>query len=131
MNHPQPAAPAAGTEQSEETGVAMIGYSFMGAAHSHAWRSAPRFFDLPLLPRMRVLSGREPCGVKAAAARLGWEETETSWETAVARDDVQLVDICTPGEAHGQIAIAARARPRLRARVHPPGRRPDQCGLRG
>ncbi|MBD5786218.1 Gfo/Idh/MocA family oxidoreductase [Cellulosimicrobium terreum] len=85
----------------------MVGYSFMGAAHSQAWRTAPRFFDLPLEPRMRVLGGRRKDAVEAAAHRLGWESTETSWEALVARDDVDLVDVCTPGDTHAEIAIAA------------------------
>jgi predicted dehydrogenase len=88
-------------------GVGMVGYSFMGAAHSQAWRTAPRFFDLPLAPRMRVLGGRNAESVTAAASRLGWESTETSWEALVARDDVDLVDVCTPGDTHAEIAIAA------------------------
>ena len=90
-----------------QLGVGMVGYSFMGAAHSQAWRTAPRFFDLPLHPRMRVLGGRNPEALAAAAERLGWESTETSWQALVARDDVDLVDVCTPGDTHAEIAIAA------------------------
>jgi hypothetical protein len=52
-----------------QLGVGMVGYSFMGAAHSQAWRTAPRFFDLPLDPRMRVLGGRNPEALAAAAER--------------------------------------------------------------
>jgi predicted dehydrogenase len=85
----------------------MVGYAFMGAAHSQAWRTAPRFFDLPLTPRMAVLGGRTPDAVKAAAARLGWEDTETDWRALVVRPDVDLVDVCTPGDTHAEIAIAA------------------------
>ncbi|NPD05577.1 Gfo/Idh/MocA family oxidoreductase [Nocardioides sp. zg-1308] len=85
----------------------MVGYAFMGAAHSQAWRSAPRFFDLPIRPRMRALAGRDAGRVAAAADRLGWESTETSWKALVARDDIDLVDVCTPGDTHAEIAIAA------------------------
>ncbi|MEP7764335.1 Gfo/Idh/MocA family oxidoreductase [Sanguibacter sp. 25GB23B1] len=94
-------------------GVAMIGYSFMGAAHSQAWRTAPRFFDLPMRPEMAVLGGRDAGAVQAAADRLGWSATETDWRVLVERDDVDLVDICTPGDTHADIAIAA-----LRAGKH-------------
>lgn len=87
--------------------VGMVGYAFMGAAHSQAWRTAPRFFDLPRTPVMRVLGGRDAGAVKAAADRLGWEESVTSWQELVARDDVDLVDICTPGSTHAEIAVAA------------------------
>ncbi|TCC30038.1 Gfo/Idh/MocA family protein [Kribbella speibonae] len=88
-------------------GIGLIGYAFMGAAHSQAWRSAPRFFDLPLDPRMNVLGGRNAEAVQAAATKLGWKETETDWRKLIARDDVQLVDVCTPGDSHAEIAIAA------------------------
>jgi predicted dehydrogenase len=87
--------------------VGMVGYAFMGAAHSQAWRSASRFFDLPLHPRMTALAGRDAARVAAAAERLGWESTETSWQALVARDDIELVDVCTPGNTHAEIAIAA------------------------
>jgi len=87
--------------------VGQIGYAFMGVAHSHAWRTAPRFFDLPLAPQLTVLAGRDPAAVSAAADRLGWAGTETDWRRVVERDDVDLVDICTPGDTHAEIAIAA------------------------
>jgi predicted dehydrogenase len=91
----------------ENLGIGLIGYAFMGAAHSQAWRSAPRFFDLPLDPAMNVLCGRNAEAVRAAATKLGWKETETDWRKLIARDDVQLVDVCTPGDSHAEIAIAA------------------------
>jgi predicted dehydrogenase len=89
--------------------VGMVGHAFMGAAHSQAWRTAPRFFDLPRQPLMRVVCGRDPQRVAHAAERLGWEETETDWRVLVGRDDIDLVDICTPGDTHAEIAIAALA----------------------
>ena len=94
-------------------GIGLIGYAFMGAAHSQAWRSAPRFFDLPLQPEMTVLCGRNAEAVQAAAGKLGWSETETDWRKLLTRDDVQLIDVCTPGDSHAEIAIAA-----LRAGKH-------------
>jgi predicted dehydrogenase len=87
----------------------MAGYAFMGAAHSQAWRTAPRVFDLPLRPVMAVLCGRDAEAARAAARRLGWAATETDWRALVNRDDVQLVDVCTPGSSHAEIAIAALA----------------------
>ena len=94
-------------ESAGELRVAMVGYAFMGAAHSQAWRTAPRFFDLPLTPRLHVLGGRDAAAVTAAASRLGWDQTETDWRRIVERDDVDLVDVCTPGDTHAEIAIAA------------------------
>ncbi len=88
-------------------GIGLIGYAFMGAAHSQAWRSAPRFFDLPLQPEMTVLCGRNADAVTAAAGKLGWSQTETDWRKLLTRDDVQLIDVCTPGDSHAEIAIAA------------------------
>ena len=88
-------------------GVGMVGYAFMGAAHSQAWRTAPHVFDLPLRPGMAVLCGRDAAAVRAAAGRLGWAATETDWRALIKRDDVHLVDVCTPGELHAEVAIAA------------------------
>lgn len=88
-------------------GVGMVGYAFMGAAHSHAWRTAPRFFELPLAPVMRALCGRNAARVAEAADRFGWESTETDWTRLVARPDIDLVDVCTPGDSHAEIAVAA------------------------
>jgi predicted dehydrogenase len=93
----------------EELGVAMIGHAFMGAAHSQAWRVAPRFFDLPVRPVMRVVVGRDAGRAAAAAEQLGWEESSDDWRSVLARDDVDVVDICTPGDSHAEIAIAALA----------------------
>ena len=90
-----------------DLGVGLVGHAFMGAAHSQAWRSAPRFFDLPLRPRLTALCGRDEMRVREAAARLGWQSTETDWTRLVARPDVDLVDVCTPGDTHAEIAIAA------------------------
>ena len=79
----------------------------MGAAHSQAWRSAARFFDLPLTPAMQVLGGRDADRTAAAAARLGWSRRRHRLAPPRRRDDVDLVDICTPGDSHAEIAIAA------------------------
>ena len=87
--------------------VGMVGHAFMGAAHSQAWRSAPRFFDLALTPSMTVVCGRDATRAAEAAAHLGWAESESDWRRVVARNDVDLVDICTPGNSHAEIAIAA------------------------
>jgi len=87
--------------------VAMIGHAFMGAAHSQAWRTAPHFFDLPLRPELAVVCGRDAGRAAAAADRLGWAESATDWRRVVARDDIDLVDICTPGDSHAEIAVAA------------------------
>jgi len=87
--------------------VALIGYAFMGKAHSNAYRQVSHFFSPRLTPRMKVLCGRTPAKVRAAAREYGWEETATDWEEVVNRKDIDLVDIATPGDSHAEIAIAA------------------------
>ena len=91
----------------ENLRVAMIGYGFMGAAHSQGWRVAPRFFDLPAQPSMTVVVGRDADAVAAAAEKWGWDEAATDWREVIARDDIDIVDIVTPGDTHAEIAIAA------------------------
>jgi len=88
--------------------VAMIGYDFMGRAHSNAWRQVARFMrDVPFEPVMKVVAGRTEAKVKEAAERLGWEEYATRWEDVIVRKDIDIIDICTPGDSHMPIAIAA------------------------
>src|SRR3954469_24612982 len=89
--------------------VGMVGYAFMGAAHSQAWRTVNRVFDLPVRARMVAVCGRDAGAVSAAAHRLGWEESGTDWRALVAREDIDLIDICTPGDTHAEIALAALA----------------------
>jgi predicted dehydrogenase len=99
---------ARATDEGGQTlGVAMIGYAFMGAAHSQGWRNAHRFFDLPVRPQATVLCGRTESAARDAAAKLGWASWTTDWRDVLDRDDVQVVDICTPGDSHAEIAIAA------------------------
>jgi predicted dehydrogenase len=88
-------------------GIGMVGHAFMGAAHSQAWRTVGRVFDLPIAPRMTAICGRDPARVAAAAERLGWASHESDWKRLIERDDVGLVDVCTPGSSHAEIAIAA------------------------
>ena len=95
------------TDSAPTLGVGMVGYAFMGAVHSQAWRTAGRFFDLPCAPAMAALCGRDPVATPAAAERMGWASVETDWRRLLTRDDIQLVDICTPGDTHAEIAIAA------------------------
>ncbi len=87
--------------------VAMIGYQFMGRAHANAWRQAGRFFELPAEPELAVLCGRSKGPLEGAAAKLGFAETATGWQDVVRRQDIDVVDVCTPGDSHAEIAIAA------------------------
>jgi predicted dehydrogenase len=90
-----------------EINVALIGYAFMGRAHSNAYRQVSRFFSPRLRPRMKVICGRTRSLAEAARRVHGWEEAATDWRAVVARKDIDLVDISTPGHLHAPIAIAA------------------------
>ena len=94
-------------DQQPVLGVGMAGYAFMGAAHAQAWRTAPHVFGLPLRPELTVLCGRDPAATAAAAQRYGFRATETDWHALLDRDDVQLIDVCTPGSWHAEMSIAA------------------------
>lgn len=87
--------------------VALIGYQFMGKAHSNAWRQAPRFFNLEWEPHLKVLCGRNREALEVAARKYGFEEIETDWTAVVERPDVDLVDVSAPGHLHAPISIAA------------------------
>ncbi|MDV8147328.1 Gfo/Idh/MocA family oxidoreductase [Arthrobacter sp. B10-11] len=87
-------------------GVAMIGYAFMGKAHSNAWRNVASHFDVPAFEQ-KVLVGRDAGQVAEAARKYGWAETATDWRSVLDRDDIHIVDICAPGWMHAEIAIAA------------------------
>ncbi|WP_129667644.1 Gfo/Idh/MocA family protein [Phytoactinopolyspora endophytica] len=96
------------TDDSSPTlGIGMVGYAFMGVAHSHAWRNVRSFFDPSLVPRLAAIGGRNADAAGEVAAKFGWEHVETDWRALIARDDVDLVDVCTPGDSHAEIAIAA------------------------
>jgi predicted dehydrogenase len=94
---------------SQDLRVGMIGYAFMGAAHSQAWRTVNHAFDLPLRARLSVVCGRSADQVAQAATRLGWEGHTTDWRALVESDEIDLIDICTPGDTHAEIALAALA----------------------
>ena len=87
--------------------IALIGYAFMGRAHSNAYRQVSAFLAPRLTPRLKVICGRDRPAVEAAAKRLGWAEAVTDWRRVVDRPDIDVVDICTPGDSHAEIAIAA------------------------
>src|SRR5687768_8521976 len=83
-------------------GVGMVGYAFMGAAHSQAWRSVGRVFDLPVAAAMTAICGRDEAKVAEAAEQHGWMTCETDWKRLIERDDIHLVDVCTPGSSHAE-----------------------------
>ncbi len=92
---------------SNEIKVGIVGTQFMGCAHSNAYMDVAKFFDLPAPPVMQAACDVNAAGLEAFANRFGWQSKETSWEKLIARDDIDLVDICTPNVIHMQIAVAA------------------------
>jgi predicted dehydrogenase len=87
--------------------VGMIGYGFMGKAHSNAWRQAPFFFPLKAKVEMHTICGRNPAGVQAARAKLGWQFASTDWQELVESPLIEIIDITSHNDSHAEIAIAA------------------------
>ncbi len=90
----------------KKVGVALIGGGFMGKTHSNAYLKVAKFFNLPVEPEMNVFCSNDP-NPQEMADRWGWKEVETDYRKAIARDDVELVDICTPNNVHMEMAITA------------------------
>ncbi len=91
----------------KKIGVGLIGYNFMGKAHSNAYRQVNRFFDLPVEVELKAICGRNEQAVAAAAKAFGWESYETDYRKLLARKDIHLVDVSSPGNMHAPMAIAA------------------------
>jgi predicted dehydrogenase len=94
-------------EMKKTLNVGLIGYGFMGRAHSNAFRQASRFFDLPYEPVLKAVSARNQDRLKKFAQVWGYQSTEADWQSLVKRDDIDLVDIAAPNDMHADIAIAA------------------------
>src|SRR3954462_15007723 len=87
--------------------IGLIGYGFMGRAHSNAYRKVNNFFDLQYRPVLKAVCGRSEQQLKAFAGKWGYESTETDWRKLVERKDIDAIDICTPNNTHKEIALAA------------------------
>lgn len=88
--------------------VAMIGGGFMGKAHAMAYAAMPMFFwPAPAIPHRKVIVDVTDALAEEAKARFGFEESSSDWKSVVARDDIDVIDICTPNNVHAEIAIAA------------------------
>lgn len=94
-------------ESKEAIRVGMVGYKFMGKAHSHAYKDVGMFFDLDAKISMQAICGREEKGVSEAAERFGWASYETDWNQLIQREDIDMIDINAPSNAHKDIAIAS------------------------
>ena len=89
--------------------VGIIGYGFMGRAHSNGYRQVGKFFNTGVEPVLKAACGRNREATEAFARNWSWEEVETDWRKLIERKDIDLVDICSPNNTHGEIVLAAAA----------------------
>ncbi|MFI1092482.1 Gfo/Idh/MocA family protein [Streptomyces sp. NPDC020917] len=89
--------------------IGLVGHGFMGRAHSLAWQTVSRVFDLPLTPELTAIAGRNQDAVAHAARTWGWASHEADWRRLIERDDIDVVDITAPGALHAEIALVALA----------------------
>jgi predicted dehydrogenase len=87
--------------------VGIIGYGFMGRAHSNAFRKVNHFFDLQHQVVLKAACARDTTKIQAFARNWGYESVETDWRALLRREDIDVVDICVPNNLHAEIAIAA------------------------
>jgi myo-inositol 2-dehydrogenase/D-chiro-inositol 1-dehydrogenase len=93
----------------KQLNVGLVGYGFMGRAHSNAFGRVNRFFDLPYQPVLKAACARDAARINAFAAQWGYESAETDWHRLVERQDIDLIDIASPNDTHAEIATAAAA----------------------
>ena len=91
----------------KEINIGIVGAQFMGRAHSNAWYDVPKYYDLPFNPVMKAACDIDPASATDFAERFGWESFHTNWEELIQRDDIDVIDICTPNDLHMPIAVAA------------------------
>ncbi|MDZ4815591.1 MAG: Gfo/Idh/MocA family oxidoreductase [Verrucomicrobiota bacterium] len=107
--------------------VGMIGYNFMGKAHSNAWRQVDRFFNTKARPVLKTICGRNEEKVAAAADKLGWQGFVSDWRKVVNDPSIDIIDITTPNDTHAEIAIAAAKAGKAILCEKPLGMNPKEC----
>jgi len=91
-----------------EIGIGMLGYAFMGKAHTNAYKKIPyMLYPPPAIPRLVAIVGRNEEAVKEAANRYGYETYYTDWRRILDNDQIQLFDNGGPNDAHAEPCIAA------------------------
>src|SRR5258708_13230275 len=103
----------------KQLNVGLIGYGFMGRAHSNAYRKVGNFFDLQYQPVLKAVCGRDAAKVKAFASRWGYETHETNWRKLIAPKDIHLIDTACPTDVHKEIALAASKPRNMILSAHP------------
>jgi predicted dehydrogenase len=111
----------------KQLNIGLVGYGFMGRAHSNAFLQAPRFFTLPYKPVLKAISARNPDRAKTFAANWGYESVEKDWRALVERPDIDLIDIASPNDTHAEIAIAAARAGKIVLCEKPLGRNGDEA----
>ena len=89
--------------------IGMIGYGFMGRAHTNGYKRVNDFFDLPYRPVLKAACARDKEKVQAFADNWGYESIETDWRKLLERKDIDAVDVCVPNNLHKEICLAAAA----------------------
>src|SRR4029078_2323729 len=87
--------------------ICMIGYGFMGRAHSNAYRQVNQFFQREYRPVLKACCARKEEQIKALAKNWGYESYETDWRKLVARKDIDVIDIGSPNNTHKEIVLEA------------------------
>ena len=87
--------------------IGLIGYGFMGRAHSNAFAQVGHFFPSSYEIVLKAVCARDTAKAQEFADRWGYESIETDWKKLIARDDIDVVDIAVPNNLHAEIAIAA------------------------
>jgi len=113
--------------ENNKLNVGLVGYGFMGRAHSNAFLQAGRFFDLPFQPVLKAVCARNAERVKAFANNWGFESWETDWRKLVERKDIDLIDIASPNDTHAEIAIAAARAGKMVLCEKPLGRNTEEA----
>ena len=106
--------------------IGLVGYGFMGRAHSNAFLQAPRYFDFDYEPELVAVCGRDKANAEAHAARWGYSSVETDWHALIDRDDIDMIDIAAPNDMHKDIAIAAAEAGKMIMCEKPLGRNADE-----
>jgi myo-inositol 2-dehydrogenase/D-chiro-inositol 1-dehydrogenase len=109
--------------------IGLIGYGFMGRAHSNAFLQANRFFDLPYQPVLKSVCARNTERVKSFAEKWGYESTENDWRKLIECPDIDLIDIASPNDTHAEIAIAAAKAGKMVLCEKPLGRDANEAKL--
>ena len=87
--------------------IGLIGYGFMGRAHANAYRKVNQFFELQHRPVLQACAARNAEKITEFAANWEFASHETDWRRLIERDDIDLIDICAPNNAHLEMAVAA------------------------